>query len=150
MSFVEVSEQEWVSRLIGAMDFKQEFLEKFKFSTKTTLGRGSFSKVFSARSTRDGKRTTFAVKLMESKVAIEDGLRSRTSGTPCALTRTFSGFTRSTTARWRPAQKTRWSANWQIGISGPSSCTTLALTWGTPVFGRWTCAPASGTCIHVI
>ena len=36
MSFVEVSELEWASRLMGAMDFKQEFLENF--TTRTTLG----------------------------------------------------------------------------------------------------------------
>ena len=66
MSFVEVrSEQEWASQLLGAMDFKQEFL--VNFSTRATLGRGSFGKVCVARSTRDGKRWTSAVKLMESE-----------------------------------------------------------------------------------
>ena len=70
MSFVEVSELEWASRLMGAMDFKQEFLENF--TTRTTLGRGSFGKVFWARSTRDGKRWTSAMKLMESKSDTDD------------------------------------------------------------------------------
>ena len=73
MSFVEVSELEWASRLMGAMDFKQEFLENF--TTRTTLGHGTFGKVVWARSTRDGKRWTSAVKLMESKSDTDDEMR---------------------------------------------------------------------------
>ncbi len=74
MSFIEVSELEWASQLMGAMDFKQEFLKNFT-TRRTTLGRGSFAKVFSARSTRDGKRRTSAVKLMESKSDTDDEMR---------------------------------------------------------------------------
>ncbi len=66
MSFIAVSELEWASQLMGAMEFKQEFLKQIT-TRRTTLRRGSFAKVFSARSTRDGKRRTSAVKLMESK-----------------------------------------------------------------------------------
>ena len=48
-------------------------LENFKINTKQQpLWRGTFGKVVAARRTRDGKRTTHAVKLMESKVAAED------------------------------------------------------------------------------
>ena len=72
MSFIEVSELEWASRLKGAMDYKQEFLENCRFSSKQVLGRGTFGKVHAVRSTRDGKRTSSAVKLMESKDATED------------------------------------------------------------------------------
>ena len=62
MSFIEVSELEWASRLKGAMDYEQKFLENFRFSSKQALGRGTFSKVHAVRSTRDGKRTYSAVK----------------------------------------------------------------------------------------
>ena len=70
MSFVEVSELKWASQLMGARDFKQEFLRNFQ--TRSSLGRGSYGKVFWARSTRDGKRWTSAAKLIESKSDIED------------------------------------------------------------------------------
>ena len=55
MSFVEVSDElEWASQLMGAMDYEQGFLKNF--TTRASLGRGTFGRVFWARSTRDGKR----------------------------------------------------------------------------------------------
>ena len=71
MSFVEVSDElEWASQLMGAMDYEQGFLKNF--TKRASLGRGTFGKVFWARSTRDGKRWTSAVKLMESKSEKDD------------------------------------------------------------------------------
>ena len=44
MSFIEVSELEWASRLKGSMDYEQKFLENFRFTSKQ-LGRGTFGMI---------------------------------------------------------------------------------------------------------
>ena len=73
MSFMEVSELVWASELKSTMDYQQEFLNNFKIHMKQQpLGHGTFGKVFAAHRTRDGKESTYAVKLMESKAAAED------------------------------------------------------------------------------
>ena len=144
MSFVEVSDElEWASQLMGAMDYEQGFLNNF--TTRANLGRGTFGKVFWARSTRDGKRWTSAVKLMESQSEKDDEECLAYWAQESHIWRTLCPH--PNILQLHEVYYGKVETRQKIAMS---SCTTLALTWRMPVFGRRTCAPASGTCIHVI